>query len=161
MDPQASPLSESDQLDLMLVGGIFLVVLGLRFLWMAARNILRARSSRAWPRTKGRVVGHELTRTKMQGGTFFTPLVRYEYTVGDHGRVGDRIDFGDSAPMAESLAQEVLGRYPVGSVVEVLYDPAAPEVCALRSRPALMVPLTYGLTLVAVGLVFLGARAAA
>lgn len=154
-------MSDSDQLDLLLVGGLFLIVFGLKFLWMAARNILRARRSRGWPRTRGAVISHDLRRTQVHGGTFFIPVIRYDYYVGDHLRVGENLDFGDPAPMVESLAREVLGRYPVGSAVEIVYDPAAPACCALRSRPALMMPLTYGLTLVAVGAVLLAARAAA
>lgn len=161
MDSRIFPMTESDQLELLLVGGLFLVVLGLRFLWMAARNTLRARRSRVWPRTPGKVTGHELNRTKVHGGTFFIPVVRYEYFAGEQARMGDRINFGDPAPMVESLAQEMLGRYPVGSVADVIYDPSAPEFCALHSRPELMMPLTYGLTLMAVGLVLLVARAAA
>lgn len=128
-------MSESDQLDLMLVGGLFLIVLGLRFLWVAARNVLQARRSRGWPRSRGTVVGHELGRTKVHGGTFFIPLVRYEYPAGDTVQRGEHINFGDHTPMVESLAQDVLGLYPVGSVVEVIYDPSAPQVCALHSRP--------------------------
>lgn len=161
MDFQISPLSESNQLELMLVGGLVLIVFGLRFLWVAARNILRARRSRSWPRTEGAVVGTELSRTKIHGGTFFIPLVRYEYTAGGVARVGDRINFGGHTPMVECLAQEVLGRYPVGCVVDVIYDPSAPQISALHSRPNLMMPLTYGLSLVVVGLVFLLAWTAA
>lgn len=155
------PMTESDQLELLLVGGLLLVVLGLKFLWVAAQNTLRARRSRVWPRTPGKVTGHDLSRTKVHGGTFFIPVVRYEYFAGEQTRMGNRINFGDPAPMVESLAQEVLGRYPAGGVVDVIYDPSAPEFCALHSRPELMMPLTYGLSLVAVGLVLLGARAAA
>jgi hypothetical protein len=118
---------------------IFLPIIVLLVVAVLAK-LLEARKASTWSTASGRVVTSE-TRTEHQrsaGGetTVKTmPLVEYEFSVGGQKWRGNRISIGEDSGGANTEA--TLGRYPIGSVVSVYYDPADPKKSVLeRDIPA-------------------------
>jgi hypothetical protein len=96
--------------------------------------MLEVRRASTWSMAAGRVV-RSGTQGRRQGigdgaTTVTVPRVEYEFSVGGKTWRGERISIGEDTGGANTEA--TLGRYPVGAVVSVYYDPANPANCVLE-----------------------------
>jgi len=129
----------------MIVAGLYLSTLG--------------RRTRAFTHTPGRVVVsrvEEIPAPAEEGGPKFRPVVRYAYEVRGRTYESERISYG-AAARADTTdpeeARRAVARHPVGSDVEVWFDPGDPRQSVLvRGVSSLQVALA-----VALGLALLGA----
>ena len=98
------------------------------------RIVVRARKSTAWPAVSGQVTHSEITRSGSgEGGPSYSALIRYSYTVGGQSLTSERIAFGLSNMSAgHGFAKAYTNRYPVGTSVDVHYDPAVPSEAVLE-----------------------------
>lgn len=100
----------------------------------------RMRSGEAWPVMEGvvlgRGIGEELPgRFSLSSAIRHHARLSYEYTVDGERHTGERICF-DSANCGTGTsredAQALLDQYPVQAVVQVRYNPDAPDQSVLR-----------------------------
>ncbi len=101
------------------------------------------------------MLGHAFRSARFNIGKFYIPRVQYTFEVDGRSFRNDEIRFGGYAPWGRDQAQAILDQYPIGGDVQVVYDPERPEVCALMRKAAAMMSLTYGITTLIVGLLFL------
>lgn len=97
-------------------------------------KMLEVRRASTWSMAAGRIV-RSATQGRRQGvgdgaTTVTVPRVEYEFSVGGKTWRGERISIGEDSGGANTEA--TLGRYPVGTVVSVYYDPANPANCVLE-----------------------------
>lgn len=156
--------------------GIFLVglfsLLSLVCFVVAALHARAALAVQRWSTTYGRVVFSGTEKRRVSQQYTFDVRVVYRYEV--HGLVYDSatLDVADMAGASRGStqggAQARADRYPVGSVVQVWYDPRKPERSVTNPRaPTRLIWLMLGLSAllfgvalaVGVGFWFLGGRA--
>lgn len=94
-------------------------------------DVRRAQAAEAWPAVDGVVIESSHVLGCGKRGIAFFPTVRYEYRVGGIARRGGRITFGDERCATEATVKDIAGRYPVGAVVKVSFDPQAPNEAVL------------------------------
>lgn len=112
--------------------GLLVLLFAAAFSWMVWR------ASR-WPVARGRVISAEAEAfADPDPGigpvrTLYRPSVVYTYQVDGLKFVGDRVMLGVAvASTFSSLARRMAERYPVGSEVDVHYNPAGPGESVLR-----------------------------
>jgi len=100
-----------------------------------AVKLLEVRRAASWTTTAGRIV-RSGTRADRSGGAgrasrvSTVPAVEYEFSVGGRTWRGNRIAIREDIGGANTAA--TVGRYPVGAVVSVHYDPANPANSVLE-----------------------------
>ena len=124
------------------------VTVGLGIAAFGARSVVQARASSTWPRVSGEITHSEVVQSSDSEGVSYSPLVRYDYAVGDQPFTSERICFG-LARMSAGLrfARTYSERYRIGSVVNVYYDPTQPSSSVLEpgiSKQAFL-PMAFGL----------------
>lgn len=123
------------------------------------RQSLQARS---WPTTVGTVTVstvHSFTQRQESSSSSssnrvtyrqaYMPVVEYTYKVGGTSYTSRSLKLDTQEAGSQAMAERIAARYPVGSIVKVLYDPKKP------SRAALQLSFTGFYITVAVGLVLL------
>ena len=129
-----------------ILGGLGLVCGGA---WFAAAAL----GSTAWPQTEGeviatRVVERARVSPEVDISNEFEPVISYSYRVDGESYTGDRIDLSLSLSFSTpGEAQAVLDRYPIGSRVQVYYEPGNPDNAALETGMALstFIPFCSGI----------------
>ena len=136
---------------------IFFGLAGLAVAAITASNLREAARSRGWPVTQGRIIRSELETVRLSPGakrgatvTAYRPLVEYEYRVEGRDHRSRRVRLGATRSTTQERAGTELGRFAIGSTVQVHYDPADPERALLDTRVGLL-PYTA-----LIGLLFLG-----
>lgn len=115
------------------------VVVALFFLVMILRSQRRASASRNWPMTMGTVIASFVEPRRSSNGrggtsTSYYPVVVYEYTAEGQRYQSRRIAFGLEVGGMARMAETRIARYPVGSLVNVYYNPANPGEAVLEQR---------------------------
>ena len=126
--------------------GYMFLTFGIVMLITGSINILGAQSSSSWPVTQGEVltsvVDKKSTSTrskksrnlrikgsgisvsnKSEKSYSYEALVSYSYSVAGDDYVGKRLAFGAITEGGQGRAEAICERYPVGSQVNVHYDP--------------------------------------
>lgn len=115
----------------------FVLVALFLFIWaMRGRN--KARAARKWPTTTGRVLFSEVEARRShssEGGysTAYYPNVVYEYQVD--GKRYQSNQFYVAMPVGlgfRGAVERKVAQFPVGSMVEVYYNPENPTQAALE-----------------------------
>ncbi len=89
--------------------------------------LAESRAVAARPVAVGQVVASELaSKPGVKGRTYWHPVVRYRYPVEGREFEHDRIHLGGWNLTDRESAEAEVARFPIGSPVSVLYDPAAP-----------------------------------
>ena len=95
----------------------------------------RAAQSKSWPTVTGRVLTSEVS-VRLGKGPRNLANVSYTYEVDGTRYESSRIRFGQGRTRFRSQAEELVGRYPAGSDVDVHYNPADPGVAVLDTSDA-------------------------
>ncbi len=142
-----------------LIGGAVAVVFGCvggYMLYMGLKNRRLARESALWPTTGGTVlaadVSRRTSRDRKRGTTsvYYSPSVRYSYSVAGRGYECDVVRFGSLESGSHKSAEEVVTRYPAGSTVVVRYDPADPSRATLETYSAAGQQIVMGVAFIAI-----------
>lgn len=122
-----------------------------------------AARARAWPTAPGRVeksdvrsyesIDHDSTTSRSQ--TMYRPDVVYSYAVAGVQYHGDKVS--SMSTNTDSVARRVAARYPVGTKLQVHYNPDNPGESAIDPRLPLAFWLFY---LVPIGILAIGYLAA-
>ena len=103
--------------------------------------VSRARRSRSWPSVEGTVTASDVTWTeRMEHGDGIRigrrprdhhVRIEYAYSVDDNTHRGTKYSFADAMSKSEGMCRKIVERHPVGSKVEVFYDPKDPTKAVL------------------------------
>ncbi|HWG05149.1 MAG TPA: DUF3592 domain-containing protein, partial [Beijerinckiaceae bacterium] len=111
--------------------GIYLLQKGWRYRRTAAASVL-------WPTASGTVTSSEISKREGsddgQRFNYFMPVVTYSYKVAGTEHRGNTIKIGlekNSYP-SEKVAAGYIERYPIGSTIQVRYDPTKPDFSLLE-----------------------------
>lgn len=106
--------------------GVYLIITSLK-------NKSKAEQSAEWPVAAGEITHGFIHTEGNQDGFFrYIPKVDYVYQVGSQVFDGTNLTFGQGARYKTSdSAEEVIKHYPVGSQVNVYYNPKKPEEAVL------------------------------
>lgn len=143
----------------------FLILSGAALALFGIFFLKSAQASRAWPSTSGEVqtIKAVLHTTRNNGRVkTYNYTVTYQYEVDDRTYTSDRYSLGsgstaspqyDTARAARRAGEEV---YPLGSEVQVYYDPANPASTVLKpgANFGTYVPLVMGLLFMPSGFLF-------
>jgi hypothetical protein len=115
------------------------VVVGLFLLAIILRSQRRASASQNWPMTMGTVIASFVEPRRSSNGrggtsTSYYPVVVYEYSAEGQRYQSRRIAFGLEVGGMSRMAEARIARYPVGSPVNVYYNPANPGEAVLEQR---------------------------
>jgi len=120
--------------------GVGLFLLG----WFQYRKTL---ASRAWPAVAGRMLAAKVESETNRGdedtadSTTYYPAIQYEYEVGSATFRGSDIAFDRRGYQKPQAAERALLAFPVGSSVQVFYDPTRPGTCVLERKSSTGLPL--------------------
>jgi len=143
--------------------GFFLPLAGLAMAIGGVLSYLRLRrmavASRHWPKAPGKIISatvstvHEHERGDTEGTISRTTKkyradVQYAYRVGQLGFASAAITMGWTPLYGFARdAEAVVAKYPVGTKVDVYYDPENPEVAVLQpgSKDGVLTPLIFAI----------------
>ena len=120
--------------------GALMIVMGGVFGAVAADNYRDGEATKAWPSTTGQIltadVDEEVRRERRDNGSYrerrtYTPRITYAYTIQGIEYTGHRIRTDDSGGDRDK-AFDTINEYPVGSTVDVFYDPENPDSAVLK-----------------------------
>ena len=166
--PDVSSLMNVSSLLVVALVTIPFVIIALLFIFWMLRNRRRAGQSGAWNRTTGRIVHSqvEARRSHDEHGyhTSYYPIIIYEYAINGQRYQNDRLNFGPEVGYGSPTpSQNVVGRYHVGNVVDIYFDPANPAESVLErsagsaNNVLLVVAAVIIATLLCTGIMTLGA----
>lgn len=118
------------------------VVVALFLARWSMKQKARVNASQNWPSTTGRILfsSVEQRRTSNARGGYSTsyyPVVRYDYTVNGQQYQGGTINFGQVGLGSYNAVAQKAAQYPVGSMVQVYYNPENPADAVLdRAAPS-------------------------
>jgi hypothetical protein len=116
------------------------IIVALALAYVGLRSRRRAGSSGHWIQAQGRVLHADVQMRRSSNGrgginTFYYPVVVYEYVANGYRYQNNRMNFG--SPMgygSPTIAQEIVGRYHPGNIIDVYFDPANPQDSVLERR---------------------------
>lgn len=107
----------------MVVGGLIFTGFSIYLLWSAFTVLKRGKDSKSWPYVVGNIIESEVVRYSATSSRRDF-LVRYEY------EVSDRLYNGNKATlytlMHKSECEELAYKFPIGTSVNVYYNPNSP-----------------------------------
>jgi hypothetical protein len=109
------------------------ILMGAIVFIFGVRNFTRARESASWPTVEGRVAHSEMTLGSGDESSVYHASVLYNYKLSGVSYSSDRIGFGDFDSSDSSHAQAIVNRYPVGTSVQVHYNPQTPNLSVLET----------------------------
>jgi len=91
------------------------------------------KESGSWPVVRGKVTYARVQTRRSNKRTEYTASVRYSYRVDGKLHIGERVSVSDLIHKTRSRANAAIRPYPVGSEVDVYYNPAKPEQSLLET----------------------------
>jgi len=121
----------------LIAAGIILVLMGPIFIGKGGYEIYRTVNAQGWPTAQGEITSSSVeTKETIRVGKPSTARyelnITYRYTVGGNAYSSDRLTFGSINKNSESYANQQLADYPIGTAVEVHYNPEDPREAALK-----------------------------
>jgi Protein of unknown function (DUF3592) len=120
----------------------------------------RAKQSKDWPTTRGRVYSSEiLCGYEGMGVKSYAYQVQYDYSVNGQNYRAKRVTFNDRIPLvfmsSEALAYQTASLYPLDCEVIVYYHPDKPQVATLQTEPVPIVKMLFTFAL-CLAIIFMG-----
>lgn len=131
---------------------LLLLGFGLVGAWRGWLALQRAHASAGWSRAPGEIISSAVHSHSNGEHTFHRTVISYCYEVAGTSYRAKRVFYGDDIALQfAGPGQRRLARYPVGQLVTVAYDPAAPHEAVLEPGPnqaayvSLCVPIALAL----------------
>ena len=139
-----------------LIGYIVIIALAAIFgaisYWYGWRTMKKNKVAAKWPTVPGVIISAELDSYVKydddgDASTMYTPLITYEYEVEGNVHTNNRVRVrAFVATNMQSVSSKKLDDYPVGSAVEVHYDPFNPDDALLEIDPSkINIPMIIGI----------------
>jgi hypothetical protein len=91
-------------------------------------TIFKQAESVDYPQVTGTVTHCEIrTHHGSKGGTSYEPFIKYRYAVGGHPFTGTRLRYNSVSSSNYGAASSLVDEHPVGSPLQVYYDPTNPQ----------------------------------
>jgi hypothetical protein len=137
MLPDMSSLMTGRSTLIFIVVAVPFIIVALVFFGWTLRNRRRADASGSWNKTTARIVQSqvEARRSHDEHGyhTVYYPVVIYEYAINGQRYQNDRINFGPEVGFGTTGPSDaIVGRYHVGNVVDIYFDPSNPAESVLE-----------------------------
>ncbi len=111
--------------------------MGLAALLMAIAFYRRSKEAQNWPTATGKVIVSKVEKYQSAGdtskGRLHRPVIEFAYRVDGKDYRSRQRQLGTDTGGSESWASGIKAKYPVGSAVEVRYNPANPGDAALET----------------------------
>jgi hypothetical protein len=130
-------------------GGVF-VILGSVFLALLFTGTWQGKASLQWPTVEGEIV-ESFVSEEYDEGRCYRPKIRYRYQVNDQEYTSELTTF-KAYWLVRKTAEKMVDRYPVGSRVQVHYNPRRPKQAVLE--PGASLPPAVALIVVIAMLAF-------
>ena len=140
------------------MGGIIILVMGLGLTTILSRTLLAdATASESWPTTTGTVVTSEVRTQRSGDGNSYSARVIYDYVVDDVAYTSGKITVADGGSSRSAPATRLVEQYPVGSQVDVYYNPLVPDDSVLQPGAPTVLNWLYwgGVAFVVLGVLIL------
>ena len=139
-----------------LVVGTVLAVGGFCFLSVMLIGLWLGHSSHHWPTAQGEILDSraELDLTSASDPPSYRPKVRYHYRVNDLEYTSENFTYKGYS-MTRQVVEEMVGRYPTGSQVQVHYHPRHPSRAVLEPGATLkkyLIPMVVAAGMFAAGI---------
>jgi hypothetical protein len=114
------------------------LLIAIAFIIMIMRSDRKAHASERWTPASGRILSSEVTshRSLDSNGTHSTiyePAIQYEYMVNGQRLQSTHVRFGMAYGTSWTKpAQDLVDKYPQGTLVQVFYNPANPGEAVLE-----------------------------
>jgi hypothetical protein len=92
------------------------------------------RTTFRWDRVDGTVIQSEMKQMRVPEGMQFKAGIVYSYRVQEREYRNNQVEFVDLYQSDEAGAQRILGEFPAGKTITVLYNPDAPNQSMIRHR---------------------------
>jgi hypothetical protein len=124
-------MSDKNNGTVVLVAGVLLTLAGIGLVGKFAYDVVDAIVSEPWPTVEGTVLKSRVGFIDRGIGKVddFVGNVEYEYEVGGQSYTNT---FEFERQLTEHLAERDIADYPEGEVVEVYYNPSAPQESVLQ-----------------------------
>ena len=109
----------------------------------------RLKRSQLWPSVRGSVTKSQVRSSRSSGQSGYAPELEYTYWVG-HQYVGRTINLVFEPHQSHADTEEYCASHPVGSELEVFYDPSDPSDACLERQGSMLWMFEL------VGLIFVG-----
>lgn len=116
--------------DLRTILALVFVAFACGFFLMALWHLLNALESRKWPVAPGVVTSALVKEDRTNEGVTWWPEVWYRFTVDGEEHAGNRGFFGGST--GQAFASRLVKKYPIGTPVQVHYNPENPKESVLE-----------------------------
>lgn len=110
----------------------FIIVGGIA-LYFGVQAVMNAKASSDWPTVEGVVKISEVVSQSSDDGVTYKAEVMYSYVVEDMKYSSNNVAFGGFSSSDPSDAQEIVNKYPAGTIVTVAYDPSEPKESTLET----------------------------
>ncbi len=112
-----------------MVMGIVFCLVAVAALTFGAKTVFEAQAMQDWPTCPGVIIKSETRWQRGTDGGSSTLIadVQYRYEVEGRSYQGDRISLGQYGSNDPAHARDQAGQYPLGSLVDVHYDPDDPQ----------------------------------
>lgn len=141
--------------------GYYPIIVGSIALLYSLYCLAKLISVRNWPSVEGTIIRSGKSARVTDAGKMQDPEIAYQYTVGEKQYTARVIQAGGdlSSPHSkkETDVDKVLAKYPVGTVVDVYYNPKLPQMACLERSDAtvIFIGLVFGPLAILVGYLFL------
>jgi hypothetical protein len=119
-----------------LVLSVCLAGVGAVGLVCAVRDLMRAMSSRHWPKSEA-IITSSVVRERRGGmtGKIYEPVVEFRYAFRGQTYVGHRLAFGDVSSRSREDADRIAARFAAGTQWEVSVNERRHELAVLHAGP--------------------------
>lgn len=119
-----------------MVMGILFCLVAVAALTYGAKTVLEAQAMQEWPTCRGVIIKSETRWQRGTDGGSSTLIadVQYRYEVEGRTYQGDSISQGQYGSNDPAHARQEAGQYPLGSLVDVHYDPDDPQHSFLETN---------------------------
>ena len=114
------------------------LIIAVVFVVLIARSNRKVRASMNWSTTTGRILLSEVTSYRHRDAdgitsTLYQPTIQYEYVVNGQHLQSNHVRFGMAYGTSwTGSAQNVVDKYPQGTLVQVFYNPTNPTEAVLE-----------------------------
>lgn len=117
------------------IGGAVFIFFGFVFLALLSTGVWQGKASVEWPTAEGEII-ESYVNEEYDEGRVYRPKVRYRFEVNDQEYTSDLITF-KAYWLVRKTAEKMVDRYPVGSRVQVHYNPRRPKQAVLEAGASL------------------------
>ena len=125
--------------------------IGLYSMYHGTKILIYAKKSKSWPSIQGVVTDSHVTSDKSgNGGSLYSPNVKYKYTVIGKTYMNDLISFASKSGDL-TYAKGIVEKYMPGKSVIVYFEPNDPQFSVLVPGKGTDIPLQLGIAFFFVG----------